>query len=106
MMTEASFAELCFTPRVFQPGGQPTGPVGEPDIVLTWDRWSGWAHMASHHRDSPDLPRFVGFLYLPARDPAAPRELIGQAGHTVLSACDVDDQLTEVRLAATSAAAA
>jgi hypothetical protein len=107
MMTEAHFAELCLTTAVFQPGpAQPTTPVEEPDILITWDRWSGWARIASHYRGSPDLPRFIRFLHLPASDPEALRELIDKAGHTVLSASDRDDQLTELRFAPAKAVAA
>ncbi|MFJ8815261.1 hypothetical protein [Amycolatopsis thermoflava] len=72
--------------------------MSQTDLILAWDRWSGWAHVATHQRGSSERPRFTGIVHLAAADTHAVRDRLGQAGFEVRSEYRVDDQLVELRL--------
>jgi hypothetical protein len=67
------------------------------DIVLAWDRFSGWAHLA-RSRPGESRPRFVGFAHLPAATTGALRDRLSSIGCDVLTEYNIDDQLVELRL--------
>ncbi|OLZ51654.1 hypothetical protein BS329_15420 [Amycolatopsis coloradensis] len=72
----------------------------EADLVLTWDRWSGWAHLARHWRGDTELPAFVGIAQLPGAGAAEVRAKLTAGGLRVLTEYNVDEQLVEFRIAA------
>src|SRR5438067_5369705 len=85
---------------------KPPSPTGSPDpdessrddIVVVWDRWSGWAHVASHRAGAHDLPQFLGIIQLPAATPDALRAHFALSGCRVMTEYNVDDQLIEMRI--------
>ncbi|GAA3791364.1 hypothetical protein [Amycolatopsis tucumanensis] len=87
-------------------GVAPTAEVRQVDLILVWDRWSGWAHLATHQRGSSDQPRFAGIVHLPTADAAAVRVRLARAGFEVHSEYSVDDQLLEFRLATSASSPA
>ncbi|WP_027929168.1 hypothetical protein [Amycolatopsis thermoflava] len=71
----------------------------QEDLILVWDRWSGWAHLAMHQRGSSEQPCFAGIVHLPVAEASAVHVRLAQAGFEVRSEYSVDDQLLEFRLA-------
>ncbi|WP_158886142.1 hypothetical protein [Amycolatopsis anabasis] len=71
------------------------------DVVLTWDRWSGWAHLARHRRGDSAKPAFAGFAQVADPETAEDdvRARLTASGLTVMSAYSVDEQLVEFRIA-------
>ncbi|MGW4591964.1 hypothetical protein ACWEKJ_31990 [Amycolatopsis thermoflava] len=84
----------------------PTADTRRADLILVWDRWSGWAHLAAHRRGSSEQPCFAGIVHLPVADASAVRVRLAQAGFEVCSEYSVDDQLLEFRLATPSSSPA
>lgn len=75
-----------------------TVKAGHSDLVLVWDRWSGWGHLAAPEGTTSAQPRFVGLVNLPAANVSRLHKLLDQAGFEVCSEYSVDDQLLELRL--------
>ncbi|SFQ29889.1 hypothetical protein [Amycolatopsis rubida] len=92
------------TETIPAPRTSPEPATADGDVVLTWDRWSGWAHLARHRAGDTELPAFVGIARLPGATAADVRATLAASGLTVLTEYDVDEQLTEFRVGLTAGA--
>ncbi|WP_236788042.1 hypothetical protein [Amycolatopsis sp. GM8] len=85
-------------PPGIDPAGDPPragGLARRDDLVLRWDPFSGWAHLARDRRGG--RPRFLGFLHLAAPTPAVLSARLAAAGCEILGERTVDEQLVEFR---------
>ncbi|ATY17069.1 hypothetical protein CU254_41530 (plasmid) [Amycolatopsis sp. AA4] len=92
------------TETIPAPRTSPEPATDDGDVVMTWDRWSGWAHLARHRPGDTAPPAFVGLARLPGPTAADVRANLTASGLTVLTEYDVDEQLTEFRVGLTAGA--
>lgn len=77
-----------------------------PDVLMTWDGETGWAHISTHDPNDPGLPRFVGFVRLSTSSPDHLCQVLADTGFELLEQHTLGDDGFEFRIRLTARAGA